>query len=156
MAAIAATIAWERQEGEAFTDKKFSRGHQWSFDGGLSLRASSSPDIVPRFSDPSGIDPEEALVASLSSCHMLTFLWLAAIKGYVVNSYHDEAKGTMTKNAKGKLYVSTVTLKPQIAFGGEKQPDAATLASLHHDAHEECFVANSVLTEIRIVAGETT
>lgn len=150
MVAISATVAWERQSGEAFTDKKFSRGHQWSFDGGLSVRASSSPDIVPRFSDPSGIDPEEALVASLSSCHMLTFLWLAANKGFTVDSYRDEAKGAMTKNAKGKLFVSTVTLKPHVVFGGDKKPDEATLAALHHDAHEECFVANSVLTEIRI------
>ena len=150
MAAITATVSWERQNSEAFVDKKFSRGHQWSFDGGLKVRASSSPDIVPRFSDPSGIDPEEELVASLSSCHMLTFLWLAANKGFTVDSYRDEAKGAMTKNSKGKLYVSLVTLKPQIVFGGDKKPDQATLAALHHHAHEECFVANSVLTEIRI------
>lgn len=148
--AISATVVWKRQQNEAFTDKKFSRGHHWSFDGGLSIRASSSPEIVPRFSDPSGIDPEEALVASLSSCHMLTFLWLAANKGFTVDSYRDEATGAMSKNAKGKLFVSSVTLKPQVVFGGDKKPDAATLAELHHNAHEECFVANSVLTEIRI------
>lgn len=150
MAAIVASVNWERQDGEVFTDKKFSRGHHWSFDGGLTVRASSSPAIVPRFSDPAGIDPEEALVASLSSCHMLTFLWLAANKGLVVDSYHDEAHGVMTKNARGKLFVSLVTLRPQVVFSGEKRPDSAMLAVLHHGAHEECFVANSVLTEIRI------
>ncbi len=150
MAAITAVVEWKRQEGEAFTDKKFSRGHQWSFDGGHSMRASSSPAIVPRYSDPAGVDPEEAFVASLSSCHMLTFLWLAANQGFVVDSYRDEAEGIMTKNAKGKLFISQVTLRPQIVFSGDRKPDATTMTALHHDAHEECFIANSVLTEIRV------
>ena len=148
MAAITASVSWKRGSDETFTDKKFSRGHQWTFDGGASVRASSSPSIVPKFSDPAGIDPEEAFVASLSSCHMLTFLWIAANRGFVVDSYRDEAQGTMTKNAKGKVFVSLVALKPQAVFSGEKQPDSETLAAMHHQAHDECFIANSVLTEV--------
>ncbi len=109
MTNIVATVAWQRGADEVFTDKRFSRGHQWSFDGGLTVRASSSPQVVPKFSDPAGIDPEEAFVASLSACHMLTFLWAAAGKGYVVDSYRDEASGLMTKNAQGKYFVSSVT-----------------------------------------------
>ena len=149
MTEITATVNWQRQEGDVFTDKKFSRSHHWSFDGGLTVRASSSPAIVPRFSDPAGVDPEEAFVASLSSCHMLTFLWIAASRGFVVDSYRDEAQGTMTKNAKGKVFVSLVILKPQIVFSGAKQPESEELAAMHHGAHDECFIANSVLTEVR-------
>jgi organic hydroperoxide reductase OsmC/OhrA len=150
MTDIVATVAWQRGAEEAFTDKRFSRGHQWSFDGGLTVRASSSPAVVPRFSDPAGVDPEEAFVASLSACHMLTFLWVAASKGFVVDSYRDEASGVMAKNAKGKVFISTVTLKPQVVFSGASQPDAGTLAAMHHAAHEDCFVANSVVTEVRV------
>jgi len=149
MANIVATVAWQRGADEAFTDKRFSRGHQWSFDGGLMVRASSSPQVVQKYSDPAGIDPEEAFVASLSACHMLTFLWAAASKGYVVDSYRDEASGVMSKNAKGKYFVSSVTMRPQVVFSGASQPDRAALDAMHHAAHEDCFIANSVLTEVR-------
>jgi len=149
MTNIVATVAWQRGADEAFTDKRFSRGHQWSFDGGLTVRASSSPQVVPKFSDPAGIDPEEAFVASLSACHMLTFLWVAAGKGFVVDSYRDEASGLMAKNAQGKYFVSSVTLRPHVAFSGANQPDRAALEAMHHAAHEDCFIANSVTTEVR-------
>ncbi|MGH6820376.1 MAG: OsmC family protein [Methylocella sp.] len=148
MGQYTATIEWWRGEGEAFTDNKYSRGHQWSFDGGVSFRASSSPHVVPKFSDPSGVDPEEAFVASLSSCHMLVFLYIAAKKGLVVDSYTDQAQGKMGKNAKGKMYVSEVTLNPRVAWSG-LAPDRATLDMLHREAHEGCFIANSVLTDVR-------
>ena len=144
-----ATVAWARAAGEAFKDNRYSRGHEWSFDGGVTLRASSSPHVVPRYSDPAGVDPEEALVASLSSCHMLTFLYLAAKQGLVVDSYVDQAEGVMGKNAKGRQYVSLVTLRPRIAWGGTA-PDAAAVEALHHAAHEDCYIANSVLTEVRV------
>jgi organic hydroperoxide reductase OsmC/OhrA len=143
-----ATVVWERAPGEAFTDNRYGRGHTWSFDGGVSFRASSSPHVVPRYTDPAGVDPEEAFIASLSSCHMLTFLYLAAKRGLVVNRYADAAEGEMAKNEKGRLWVHRVTLRPQIAWEGAA-PDAKTCEELHHFAHEECFIANSVRTEVR-------
>ena len=144
-----ATVAWKRAADETFTDIKFSRAHQWSFDGGVSVPASSSPlSVRLPFSRADAVDPEEALVASLSICHMLTFLYLAAKQGFVVDSYDDDAVGVMTKNERGKLFVSKVTLRPRIAFAGTMQPGAAELAELHHHAHEECYIANSVLTEV--------
>jgi organic hydroperoxide reductase OsmC/OhrA len=146
-----ATVAWKRPEGEAFTDLKFSRGHQWSFDGGVTVPGSSSPlSVKVPYSRADAIDPEEALVAALSSCHMLTFLYFAAKGGYVVDAYEDDAVGVMTKNDRGKLFVSKTTLRPRIAFSGAKQPNAAQLDELHHHAHEECYIANSVLTEVAI------
>ena len=150
-----ATVAWKRPEGEAFTDLKFSRGHAWSFDGGVTVPGSSSPlSVKLPYSRADAVDPEEALVAALSSCHMLTFLYFAAKGGYVVDSYEDDAVGVMTKNARGKLFVSKTTLRPRIAFSGAKQPSAAELDQLHHHAHEECYIANSVLTEVVIEAPE--
>jgi organic hydroperoxide reductase OsmC/OhrA len=144
-----ATVTWKRGSGEAFTDIKFSRAHSWSFDGGVTMPASSSPlSVRVPFSRTDAVDPEEALVAALSSCHMLTFLYLAARQGFVIDSYDDNAVGVMTKNERGKLYLSKVTLRPRIAFSGARQPTAAELAELHHHAHEECYVANSVLTEV--------
>jgi organic hydroperoxide reductase OsmC/OhrA len=148
MASYTATIVWERQAGEVFTDNRYSRGHSWSFDGGVSFRASSSPHVVPRFSDPAGVDPEEAFIASLSSCHMLTFLYLAAKHGLVVERYEDVAEGKMSKNAAGRMWVSEVTLRPAIVWEG-LPPEAAMIEELHHLAHEECFIANSVRTEVR-------
>jgi organic hydroperoxide reductase OsmC/OhrA len=146
-----ATVAWKRPDGEAFTDLKFSRGHQWSFDGGVTVPGSSSPlSVKVPYSRADAVDPEEALVAALSSCHMLTFLFFAAKGGYVVDSYVDDAVGVMTKNERGKLFVSKTTLRPRIAFAGAKQPSAAELDQLHHHAHEECYIANSVLTEVVI------
>ena len=144
-----AVIAWERGAGEPFTDLKFSRAHRWSFDGGITVPGSSSPlSVRVPYSRAEAVDPEEALVAALSSCHMLTFLYLAAKQGLVVNSYQDEAVGVMTKNARGKLFVSKVALRPRIAFAGTQSPNDAQLAELHHHAHEECYIANSVLTEV--------
>jgi organic hydroperoxide reductase OsmC/OhrA len=144
-----ANIAWERGAGEPFTDLKFSRAHRWSFDGGITVPGSSSPlSVRVPYSRAEAVDPEEALVAALSSCHMLTFLYFAAKQGIVVDSYQDEAVGVMTKNARGKLFVSKVALRPRIAFAGTQPPNAAQLAELHHHAHEECYIANSVLTEV--------
>ncbi|HYM99000.1 MAG TPA: OsmC family protein [Aestuariivirgaceae bacterium] len=148
MGTYAATVRWSRN-GEAFIDNKYSRGHEWSFDGGVTIRASSSPQVVPRFSDPKGVDPEEAFVASLSSCHMLTFLSLAAVKKFIVDSYVDEAIGMLAKNAKGKLAMTEVILRPKVVFSGENRPGAETLNELHHRAHEDCFIANSVTTNVR-------
>jgi len=148
-----ATVSWKRPDGEAFTDLKFSRGHQWSFDGGVTVPGSSSPlSVKVPYSRADAVDPEEALVAALSSCHMLTFLYFAARGGFVVDSYVDDAIGVMTKNERGKLFVSKTTLRPRIAFSGAKQPSAAELDQLHHHAHEECYIANSVLTEVVIEA----
>ena len=140
-----ATVAWRRGADEPFTDNRYSRGHQWSFDGGLSFRASSSPHVVPRYSDPAGVDPEEAFIASLSSCHMLTFLHLAAKAGHVVDSYDDVAEGVMARTD-GKVWVSQVTLRPRVVWGGAAPLD---VQALHHAAHDECFIANSVKTEVR-------
>ena len=143
-----ATVAWKR-DGSAFSDGKYSRAHEWSFDGGITVPASSSPlSVRLPFSRADAVDPEEALVAAVSSCHLLTFLYVAQKAGYVIDAYADEAVGVMTKNARGKLFVSKVTLKPRIAFSGSKQPNATELAELHHHAHEECYVANSVLAEV--------
>jgi organic hydroperoxide reductase OsmC/OhrA len=144
-----ATVTWKRGSGETFTDGKFSRAHQWSFDGGVTVPASSSPlSVRLPFSKADAVDPEEALVAALSSCHMLTFLYLAHRQGFVVDAYDDDAVGVMTKNERGKLFISRVALRPRIAFSGAKQPSAAELAELHHHSHEECYIANSVLTEV--------
>jgi organic hydroperoxide reductase OsmC/OhrA len=148
MSNYTATVVWERSAGEPFTDNRYGRGHSWSFDGGVSFRASSSPHVVPRYSDPSGVDPEEAFVASLSSCHMLTFLYLAAKRGLVVNRYQDVSEGMMAKNEKGRMWVSQVILHPHVDWEGDV-PEAAVREELHHLAHEECFIANSVRTEVR-------
>jgi organic hydroperoxide reductase OsmC/OhrA len=144
-----ATVSWKRSGEEPFTDGKFSRGHEWRFDGGVTVPASSSPlSVRLPFSKADAVDPEEALVAALSSCHMLTFLYLAYRQGFVVDTYDDGAVGVMTKNERGKLFVSRVALRPRIAFSGAKQPSADDLNQLHHHAHEECYIANSVLTEV--------
>jgi organic hydroperoxide reductase OsmC/OhrA len=143
-----ATVKWTRGDAK-FTDQRYSRGHSWSFDGGITVPASSSPlSVRLPFSVAEAVDPEEAFVAAVSSCHMLTFLYVAAKQGFVVDSYADEAVGEMTKNERGKMWVSKVTLSPAIAFTGEKLPTSAQLHDLHHLAHEECFIANSVKSEI--------
>jgi len=131
-----------------FIDKRYSRRHEWRFDGGVRLVASSSPAVVPRYSDASAVDPEEAFVASLSSCHMLTFLLLAADKKFTVDSYVDEALGTLAKDDRGKLAMTKVVLRPKVIFSGDHRPSREALEELHHRAHEECFIANSVRTEI--------
>jgi organic hydroperoxide reductase OsmC/OhrA len=148
MSTYTATISWTRN-GELFTDNRYSRRHEWRFDGGVTLAASSSPAVVPGFSDPSAVDPEEAFVASLSSCHMLTFLFLAATKKFTVDSYVDEALGTLAKNHHGKLAMTEVVLRPRVTFSGDHRPSEEVLKELHHRAHEECFIANSVMTHVR-------
>ncbi len=148
-----ATIRWTRGEDESFSDNRYSRGHVWSFDGGIEVPGSASPSVVPLpFSREDAVDPEEAFVAAVSSCHMLTFLSIAAKKRFVIDRYEDKALGVMTKNGNGKLFVSKVTLDPAIEFSGEKLPSPEQIADMHHLAHKECFIANSVLTEI-VVAG---
>ncbi|GEO13076.1 OsmC family protein [Microvirga aerophila] len=147
-----ATIRWER-DGDTFSDNRYSRFHLWTFDGGVTVPASASPSVVPLpLSREDAVDPEEAFVAAVSSCHMLTFLAIAAKKRFVVNRYEDQAVGVMTKNQNGKLFVSKITLDPAIDFTGEKVPTPDQIASMHHLAHQECFIANSILTEI-VVAG---
>jgi organic hydroperoxide reductase OsmC/OhrA len=151
MARYTATVSWTCPVAPAeFLAGKYSRGHDWAFDGGVSFRASSSPHVVPLpWSDAAGVDPEEAFVASLSSCHMLTFLFIASKRKFAVTSYVDEAEGIMAKNAEGKLAVTVVTLKPLIAFSGDRTPTREELDQMHHQAHEDCFIASSVRTEVR-------
>jgi organic hydroperoxide reductase OsmC/OhrA len=147
-----ATIRWTR-DGASFPDNRYSRGHTWAFDGGVTVPASSSPLVVPLpLSREDAVDPEEAFVAALSSCHMLTFLAIAAKKRFTVDAYEDHALGVMTKNQNGKLFVSKVTLDPRIEFSGDKVPTPEQVAEMHHLAHKECFIANSVLTDV-VVAG---
>jgi organic hydroperoxide reductase OsmC/OhrA len=145
--AYRATVLWRRGE-QSFADNRYSRGHVWRFDGDIEVPASSSPFVVPNYSVSRAVDPEEAFVASLSSCHMLFFLSFAARAGFIIDSYEDEARGEMAKNAAGKLFVSKVTLRPIIVFSGDKRPGEADIAALHHRSHEECFIANSVTTEV--------
>jgi organic hydroperoxide reductase OsmC/OhrA len=149
MSEYTATIEWQRG-GAAFTDNRYSRGHSWRFDGGIEVPASSSPHSVRLpYSVAEAVDPEEAFVAALSSCHMLWFLSIAAKRGFAVERYRDEAVGVMAQNAEGKLAMTRVTLRPAVTFGGEKRPSAAEHEAMHHEAHEECFIANSVRTEVR-------
>jgi organic hydroperoxide reductase OsmC/OhrA len=144
-----ATVVWERGDA-AFVDNRYSRRHVIRFDGGAELAGSSSPTVVkPPYSDPAAVDPEEMFIASLSSCHMLWFLSLAAKEKFRVDRYEDEAEGVMEKNAEGKMAVTRVTLRPRVAFSGEKIPNAHDLERLHHTAHEECFIASSVKTDVR-------
>jgi len=148
-----ARTAWKRA-GATFTDNRYSRGHEWSFDGGVTVPASSSPSVVPLpYSVAEAIDPEEALVASASSCHMLSFLFIASKRGFVVESYVDEAFGVMDRNPKGKLAISRITLRPRIEFTGERVPSTEDLESMHRSAHEECFIANSLKSEVVVEAG---
>jgi organic hydroperoxide reductase OsmC/OhrA len=143
-----AVIEWTR-DGARFTDNRYSRGHRWRFDGGIEVPASASPQVVPLpMSVAAAVDPEEAFVASLSSCHMLFFLALAAKQGFVVDDYRDEAVGVMAQDAGGKLAMTQVTLHPLVRYGGEKRPAAAEEDALHHAAHEECFIARSVRTVV--------
>ena len=145
-----ATIHWEFK-GQSFAKGQYSREHTWAFDGGITVPASPSPAVVPApWSNPAHVDPEEAFVAAIASCHMLTFLWLASKAGWQCATYRDVAVGAMTKNSQGKLWVSQVTLHPAIHWIGEKVPSDAELAHLHHQAHAECFIANSVLTQVTV------
>lgn len=143
-----AKIFWQ-SDGTNFQTGKYSREHTWSFDGGIQIKASSSPHIVPLpFSIEKAIDPEEAFVASLSSCHMLWFLSIAATNGFSVQSYRDESLGIMGKNTDGKIAMLSVTLKPKVEFSGESIPTATMIETMHKKAHSECFIASSVKTEV--------
>ena len=145
-----ATIHWQGS-GPDFLKGKYSREHSWRFDGGATVAASPSPSVVPApWSNPAGVDPEEAFVAAIASCHMLTFLWLASKQGFQIDRYEDEAVGTMTKNDRGVPWVSRVTLRPRIDWAGEKRPSVADIEHLHHAAHEQCFIANSVRTDVSV------
>jgi len=150
MSVYFAEIAWQRKQ-DKFTDNRYHRAHQWRFDGGASVLASSSPNVVRTpLSDPTGVDPEEAYVAALSSCHMLWFLSIAAQEGYCVDTYLDAAEGVLAPNEHGQEVMTRVTLKPDITFCGEKSPSDAALAHLHHRAHQSCYLANSVKTVIEV------
>lgn len=149
MSQYTATVTWQRNEA-TFTDNRYSRAHRWSFDGGVDVAASSSPQVVPvPLSVSKAVDPEEAFVASLASCHMLWFLSIAAKRGFVVDEYVDEAVGVMARNGDGRLAMTEVTLRPAIRFDGERRPSAIEHDAMHHEAHEQCFIANSVKTTIR-------
>ena len=145
-----ASVHWTRGDAP-FTDNRFSRGHRWRFDGGVEVPASSSPHVVRvPLSVEAAVDPEEAFIASLASCHLLTFLWLAARGGFRVDTYEDAATGVLGRNAAGRMAMLSVALHPQVSFSGEKHPTRAELAALHERAHAECFIANSVTTEVRV------
>ncbi|HEU4851144.1 MAG TPA: OsmC family protein [Telluria sp.] len=149
MKEFVATVQWERGS-QPFTDNRYSRAHAWRFDGGLAVPASSSPLSVPLpMSDPAAVDPEEALVAAVSSCHMLFFLSIAAARGFVVDSYRDDAVGTMAHNAAGKMAMTRIALRPAIEFVGTA-PTAAELDAIHDQAHEKCYIANSITAEVVI------
>src|SRR5881396_3620446 len=142
MAEYTAVVAWTRDGGD-FIGNRYSRGHRWIFDGGIEVPASSSPHVVPLpWSVAAAVDPEEAFVASLSSCHMLWFLSLAAQRKLRVDSYSDAAVGLLKKNAEGKLAMTRVTLRPKVAFSGDRIPTREEIDRLHHEAHEECFLAS--------------
>jgi organic hydroperoxide reductase OsmC/OhrA len=150
MSEYKATIKWQRTSPD-FLKGRYSREHTWTFDGGATIPASASPHVVPApWSNPAGVDPEEAFVASLSSCHMLTFVWLASKRGFQIDSYEDEAVGVMDKNEKGVPWVSSVVLHPKIAYSGDKMPTPADEEQLHHLAHEQCYIANSVKTAVTV------
>ncbi|MGQ0429019.1 MAG: OsmC family protein [Gammaproteobacteria bacterium] len=149
MAEYKAVVSWDRN-GAVFTDHRYSRVHRWQFDGGVEVPASASPHVVPLpMSSEAAVDPEEAFVAALSSCHMLWFLSIAAKRKLLVESYRDEAVGVMAKDGNGKLAMTSVTLRPRVVFGGERQPGRDEVLAIHHAAHEECFIANSVKTDVR-------
>ena len=151
MSTYTATIRWIRTGDGDFAKGQYSRAHEWAFDGGVTVPASPSPHIVPApWNDPNGVDPEEAFVASLSSCHMLFFVDFARRAGFVVDSYVDEAEGVLEKRGDGKMAMTRVILRPRVEFSGEKRPGADEIADLHHRAHDACFIANSVTTEVTV------
>lgn len=152
MSVHVATISWTRQE-QVFLDNRYSRSHEWRFDGGSVVRASSAPTSVPvPFSDATAIDPEEAFVATLSSYHMLWFLSIAAKRGFVVDSYLDEAEGILEMGADGRVSITRVHLRPRVRIVGVRRPDHSQFEALHHEAHDRCFIANSVKTDVRCEA----
>lgn len=145
-----ALVEWSRGE-QPFSDNRYSRAHDWRFDGGAVVRGSSAPSSVPLpMSDASAVDPEEALVAALSSCHMLFFLGYAAKAGFVVDRYRDEATGELGRDERGKTSMTLFVLRPQVDWSGERRPSAAEIDELHHRAHASCYIANSIRGEVRV------
>ncbi len=145
-----AEILWKRGE-QAFADNRYSRAHQWEFDGGLVVGASSSPlSVAVPMSEPKNVDPEEALVAALASCHMLFDLSFVAERGFIIDQYRDLAVGIMDKNARGKQAITRIHLRPLESYSGEKQPSLQEREELHHKAHEHCYIANSIHAEVVI------
>jgi organic hydroperoxide reductase OsmC/OhrA len=145
-------IHWRKHLNESFVDNKYHRAHTWTFDGGVEIEASSSPHVVPLpMSQESAVDPEEAFVASLSSCHMLWFLSIAAGKNFIVDTYEDNAVGILEKNAEGKLAMTEVSLNVQAKFSGDTPPSRVQIDELHQLAHENCYIANSVKTRLKII-----
>jgi len=149
MSDYTAEVIWQRGDA-TFVDNRYSRAHRWHFDGGVDVPGSSSPHSVPLpWSDPAAIDPEEAFVAALSSCHMLWFLAIAAKRGFRVDRYRDLAVGTLGQNARHQWCMTAVTLRPQASFSGAKLPARADIESMHDAAHEACYIAHSVTSEVR-------
>src|SRR5688500_849535 len=153
MSTYTAKISWENDSPETFTKNRYTRGHEWKFDGGITVPASSSPDSVRvPFSVEEAVDPEEALVASAASCHMLTLLYIAATRGFRIDSYEDHAEGLMEKREDGRQWISRITLRPAIEWAGEKIPTQAEIDEMHHAAHEQCYIANSIKSEVIVDA----
>ncbi|HEY5101679.1 MAG TPA: OsmC family protein [Steroidobacteraceae bacterium] len=151
MSEYQAQIVWQRQSDQPFLDRRYSRAHSWKFDGGVTVPASSAVHSVPLpYSKAENVDPEEALVAAISSCHMLSFLYVAAKASLVVDAYDDVAVGTMTKDSRGRQAITTVVLAPKIIFSGVREPHDALVEKLHHEAHERCYIANSVRSVITV------
>jgi organic hydroperoxide reductase OsmC/OhrA len=149
MSEYLAEIHWQRQANENFVDNRYSRRHEWHFDGGAVVAGSSSPHSVRLpYSDAAAVDPEEALVAAASSCHLLCFLYVAAKAGFQVDDYRDAAAGLMAPNPQGHMAITRITLRPAVRFGGQRRPDAAELDALHHEAHQACFIAHSLRSEV--------
>jgi organic hydroperoxide reductase OsmC/OhrA len=154
MSEYVATVEWSRGDQD-FTGNRYSRAHDWRFDGGAVVRGSSAPSSVPvPMSDPTAVDPEEALVAATSSCHMLFFLAFAARAGFVVDRYRDDAVGIMGKDERGKTSITAVTLRPAVVFSGDARPDRGALDDLHHRAHDACYIANSIRAEVTVEASQ--
>ena len=152
MSIYTANIKWKSDSPDTFTKSRYTRGHTWAFDGGIEVPASSSPHSVRvPYSVEQAVDPEEALVAATASCHMLTFLWVAARKGFVIDSYEDNAIGEMDEGG-GKPWVSKITLDPKIEWAGDPRPTDDEIAEMHHSAHEGCYIANSIKSEV-VVTG---
>jgi len=150
MSRYTATVRWARGDAK-FTDNRYSRGHAWQFDGGAVVRGSSSPHSVPLpYSDASAVDPEEAFVAAISSCHMLFFLSIAAKRGHRIDAYVDDAEGFLEKDADGRMSMTRVVLHPRITFSGESAPSSAAVDAMHDEAHHLCYIANSVKTAVAI------
>ncbi|PZV11869.1 MAG: peroxiredoxin [Leptolyngbya sp.] len=153
MSEYIAIVQWNRPDQAKFTDNRYSREHIWTFDGGVEVPASSSPHVVPvPYSNPTCVDPEEAFVVSLASCHMLWFLSIAAKKKFVVESYVDQAVGVMDNNQDGKLAITMVRLRPQVTFAGNNLPTEQQIQGMHEEAHHSCFLANSVKTTVIVEA----